>query len=176
MIQEQALKVAITPPVFKVFTWTPIANKLSYKKLVTQYIDVSTTSGTETGIGGVIGFPVYTDKKIVYAKVRDTAGPRAGYFFGSDTFFINYIKANGWASTLSQALRAAYSYTDESEWKVTFTSGSLGYGVYAKNVVGRMIQYASRYNLSLTGIVDSRFKIDIYLLDWPDDISPFEIV
>lgn len=175
MIQEQALKVAITPPVFKVFTGTPIANKLSYKKLVTQYYDVSTTSGTETGIGGAVGLPVYTDKKIVYAKVRDTAGPRAGYFFGSDTFFINYIMANGGTSALSNALRAAYSYTDESEWKVTLT-GTVGYGVYAKNVVGRMIQYASRYNLSLTGIVDSRFKIDIYLLDWPDDISPFEIV
>ena len=64
-------------------SWTKVAEK-SYQ--------ISTTSTTaETVETWATGHSeLWTNEKFIYVRVRDTAGKRSGYFYGTDQFFMVY--------------------------------------------------------------------------------------
>ena len=109
---------------------------------------------------------LWTSDQIVLVKIRDNAGKRDGYFYGSDSFFVNIIKKNGGSSTsVTAGLRYIYKYSSSGYGSYSST-GSTGYGVYADTVYsdGR-IRIRSRYNSTNSSTVNGTFTVSVYLID-----------
>lgn len=144
--------------------------ELIYSGTVTS----STTSTSSALLDTLaVGSQAYTKDKIVYVQIRDNAGPRNGYFYGSDSYFYNYYKANGATSTLTYAMREFLSMTTAGAW-YAYTSGSTtGYGIYPYSITssGNLTIY-HRYNSTYSKTIDGTFTVKVYLLDYPAD-SPF---
>lgn len=148
----------------------PTLSGCSWTKLGETTLVVNTTS-TSAGSAGSLTLPeAWTKAKIIYVRVRDTAGKRAGYFLGSDAFFENYQLANGTTTALTVAARLVHRYNSDN----TYTAYSGAYGVYGYDInsSGRVRIYR-RYNSTYTLTINSTYKVEVYALDYPDGVSPF---
>ena len=144
------------------FPWTKIGEKT---------ISVSTTYKSELRQDTIHIDDIWDDSEIIYVRIRDTAGKRGGYFLGSDTFFINYKAANGDDTELTSVARLIHTYNAYYEQ----VSGN-GYGVYAKSILpsGDLTIY-SRYDASYSRRINGTYKIEVFKLKYPDQLSPFDI-
>lgn len=147
----------------------------SYTKLGETTLNVNTTSTSAASAGTLnLGSSAATASKILYVRIRDTAGKRAGYFYGSDTYFFNYQEANNSISNLGYAARAIHRYSDSSVWSTYIPSTTTGYGVYAYTISGGgTLTIYSRYNSRYSLTINGTYKVEAYLLDTPDGVSPF---
>ena len=137
-----------------------------YTKLAEQDITVNTSSTTATQEGTINAPGAYAAvhdnrNKLLYVRIRDKAGPRNGYFLGSDAFY----------PTESLTARIAYVIKDNGTYSVI----SSQYGVYPDSSVASTdnIKIYSRYSSTSSGIINGVYHIEVYLLDWPDGVSPF---
>lgn len=151
--------------------WTKVAEK-SYA--------VSTTSSTATNIEtwATGHSELWTSDKWLYIRVRDTAGKRNGYFYGSDQFFYNLNPVNETSVTSTTAALRIYTRCNSSGTFVTIANtGSTGYGVYADIIESNgNVRVRSRFNgttSNATLTIDSTYKVEIYLLDMPDGMPLF---
>ena len=154
---------------------TEIANLHGYTKLGETTLTVSTTSTSASSAGTLaLGSSAFEAGKVLYVRVRDTAGKREGHFYGSDSYFFNYQKANGSTSTLTYAARAIHRYATGGTWGTYIGATTTGYGVYAYSISssGSLTIY-KRYNSNYSLTIDGTYKIEAYLLDTPDGVSPF---
>lgn len=143
----------------------------SYTLLKSEEVELNVTSTSNITVATIsCGAQAYTSGKILYIKIRDKAGSRNGYFLGSDSFLLNPFPANG-ATTNANTKGIVWYKTNTSGDYVVY---STSYGVYAYSVnsSGDVVIYG-RYSSSTTETINGTFKIDIYLLDWSDGISPF---
>lgn len=141
----------------------------------------TTTSGSAKTVGTIaIGDSLYTANAIIYVKIRDKAGKRNGFFYGTDTFFVNSYAGKGTSpSLISVRPTILYSFDANGKTKFSptstgyvFTNSSGSYGVYAANITGTGgITIQARYSKN-TGTIDGTYIVDIYLLEWPDNSSP----
>lgn len=147
-----------------------------WTKLGELDVTASTTSTSATSLTSITISGVYTKSKIIYVRIRDKAGPRAGYFLGSDCFFINYQNANGATSALTYASRMIHRYTTSSTYALYPAATTTGYGVYAYdiNTSGRIRIY-TRYNSSYSLTIDGTYHCEVWALDYPDGKSVFDI-
>lgn len=145
----------------------------SWTKLGEKDITTASTSTSNSNVGTIsCGSEAFTKDKIIYVRVRDTAGPRAGYFLGSDSFFININKANNSTTALSLAGRLIHRYSTSSQYAVTSgTYGIYGYSITNAGVVNIYRRYNSTYSLT----IDGTYHVEVYSLDYPDGVSPFDI-
>jgi len=131
-----------------------------YKKLYSGEIQCSTTSESLTNIATILIDGVYTENKIIYAKVRDKAGRRDGYYFGNDCFAIK-----GTAGGI-------FVYRGSSG-SVSINASS--FGIYMRSINNNGdVTIAVRYNSSYSSTIDGTYTIEIYALDWPNDDTPFD--
>lgn len=139
----------------------------TYTKLYETDVECSTTSTSATSVKVMaVGTKVWTNKKLIYVRVRDKAGKRNGYFYGTDNFLpINNLETTPALSGSTQV----YSYNGDKNQR---TSG--GYGVFLYSVAssGNVTMYA-RYNSTNSRKIDGTYHIEVYLLEWADNISPF---
>lgn len=158
-------------------TGTASGGGSSYTLLGSTDITTSYTS-TQAGTAGqlTIGTSAWTKDSIIYVRIRDKAGKRAGHFLGSDSFFINYQKANNSSSALTYAGRLIHRYSTSNQYGLHNCSTTAGYGVYGYdiNTSGRVRIY-QRYNSNYSLTIDGTYHIEVYALDFPDGISPFDI-
>ena len=126
---------------------------------------VSTTSTSQTSVGSIAISPstaVWTTDAIIYVKIRDKAGPRNGYFFGSDNFFMNYNLASGVTNQNVQLCGRLIYYYDSSN---VYKPNTGGYGVYAYQILystGHNIEIYRRYNSNYTKTINGTFKAEVY--------------
>lgn len=149
----------------------------SYKLLASQEYTVNTTQTSNQQVG-YITLPVdeaWTTAKIIYIRVRDKAGKRLGYFYGSDAFFINTNAANGGTAAFTSGGRIAHRYSTSGQWGVYSTGQTTGYGVfgYSINSAGRVYIYR-RYNSNYSLTINGTYVVEVYALDFPDGVSPFD--
>lgn len=149
----------------------------SWTKLGEATYNVNTTSTSAASVGTIqCGSAASTANKIIYVRVRDTAGPRLGYFLGSDTFFINVNKANNSTRTYSTGARIILRYSTSGVYGETTTGTSTGYGVYGQSVSnGGGVAIYRRYNSNNSLTINGTYKVEVYALDWPDGLSPFTL-
>lgn len=142
-----------------------------YKKIYSTEITANVTSTTPVVIT-TLSLPAsaYTSDKIVFVKIRDKSGRREGYLIGTDNIIINERPANGQASKLTALSRAVYKV--DSNNKTTFIFDTYGIYVSALSANGSMDIFG-RYGETRTGTINGTYTIDVYLLDWPNDESPF---
>lgn len=140
-------------------SWTKIGN--------TTELAVNTTS-TSAGSAGTIalGSGHFTKDKIIYVRIRDKEGKRNGYFYGSDTFFINWRNANGSTTALSVVAQEYYRYNNSA-----LTGAAGAYGVYGYSLAtDGTLTIRRRYNSTNTLTINSTYTIDVYELTPPQSL------
>ena len=148
-------------------SWTKVCEK-SY-----QITWTSTTATTEetwaTGHS-----EIWTSNKCLYIRVRDTAGKRSNYFYGSDNFFINAVATGNLNTSTTVSFRHAIRYND-TMYASYATSGTTGYGLYIDSLYsdGRL-RVRKRYNSNYSTTIDGTYKVEVYLLDPPTGEPFFE--
>lgn len=143
-------------------SWTKVA-ETSYQ-IRTTSTQAATVATWATGHS-----ELWTSDKIVYVLVRDTAGKRTGYFYGSDTFFINHGMANRTsASSYANGVRQTICVNTDGDYEAYATSGNNGYGVYPDTLYsdGR-IRIRRKYSVNNSLTINSTYKVEVYLLDPP---------
>lgn len=153
-----------------------LSNSGSYTLLATEEYQVKTTSSGVSQIAYInIGTEGITKDKILYVRIRDKAGKRPGYFLGTDSFYINHRKANGSSTSTNSAGKILLRYSDSNQYGI-YCFGSSGYGVFPGSLEqdGRL-EICSAYDSFYSLKVDGTYKVDVYLLDFPDGVSPFDI-
>ena len=141
----------------------------AYTLLATAEYSVNTTSTTAASAGTIaLGSSVFTSNKILYVKVRDKAGPRSGYFVGTDSYLFNFNKAS--SSNTTVTAKAILTHRRASGGAFTTyvsASGTVGYGVYPYSLdsSGNLIIY-KRYNSTYTPTLNGTYVVEVYLLDY----------
>ena len=144
-----------------------------WTKLGSTELTVNSTDTTAGSAGSItIGSSAVNKSKIIYVRIRDKSGKRKGYFLGSDTFFINYRKANNSTSACSTAARVIHNYSNSGSYGI---SGS-AYGVYGYSITNAgVINIYRRYNSSYSLTINSTYTVEVYSLDYPDGKSVYDI-
>lgn len=142
--------------------WTKVA-ETSYQ-VSTTGTSATTVATWETGHS-----EIWTSAKILYIRVRDTAGKRAGYFYGSDNIIISCLSINGATpSSTSEFIRYYTSVTSDSAYTVRNATGTTGYGVYADTIYPNGdIRIRTRYSSNYSKTVNGTYSVQVYLLDPP---------
>ena len=150
-------------------SWTKVA-ETSYQ------VSTTNTATTDVATWETGHSEIWTSSKWVYIRIRDTAGKRAGYFYGSDQFFMNANPVNESASTSISAAARFYSrYTTYGQFSLFANNGANGYGVYADILYtdGR-VRIRSKYSSASSSTIDGTYKVEVYLLDPPTGAPIFE--
>lgn len=142
-----------------------------WKFITSEDVTVSSTS-TSAATAATIscGSAIATKDKVVWVHIRDKAGARAGYCYGSDAFFMNYNKANGSTSAFAVPAVLCIRYTTSSAF-----AGTAGqYGVYGYSIgnTGSLI-IRRRYNSNYSLTIDGTYSVSVYTLDLPDGLVLF---
>lgn len=150
--------------------WTKVAE--------TSYQVSTTSTSTTTVATWSTGYSeIWDEDKILYIRIRDTAGKRAGYFYGTDTFFMNFSLANSSSSTsaINGAVGNIWRCNTSGNYEQRYSYGTTNYGVYCDQVYsdGR-IRIRKRYNSNYTLTIDGTYKVEVYLLDPAGGIPIFE--
>ncbi len=155
-------------------TGTSSGGGSSYTLLGSKELTVNTTSTSSTAISGGEFSVNRTSNtaKILYIQVRDKAGKRNGYFFGSDTFWYQPV---GGATTNSY--RMCTVIATNSSGKVECTSTSQ-YGIYPSSPPtfsdgSVTVKMYSRYNSNYSRTINGTYVVKVYDLAWPDNVTPF---
>lgn len=128
-------------------------------------LTVNTTSTSAASAGTIsCGSTAADADSIIYVRIRDKEGKRAGYFAGSDAYFMNYNKANGSTSAFAVPAVLCYRYTTSSAWAGTAGQyGVYGYSVSTSGVVTIRRRYNSNYSLT----INSTYSVDVFKLTYP---------
>lgn len=128
----------------------------------------STSTGSVATLN--VGADAFGDH-VVYVKIRDTAGRRKNYFYGSDTYIYSLGALNDLASVTVASAIALISWKGISSTRITLaqpTGSDIYYGVYATSVSSDGVLTLSAYYYSnYSGTIDSTYKVDVYLLPYP---------
>lgn len=144
-------------------SWTKVGE--TWELAVEDYTSTSAVSAGSKSYGSAIS----TKDKIVWVRIRDKAGKRAGYFAGSDSFFINTNKANGSTSNYTTAGRFIHRYTSGNAWGTAIGSyGIYGYSISNAGALTLRKCYNANYSLKIEGT----YLIDVFTLDYPNGYPP----
>ena len=133
-------------------------------------LTVSTTGTSNTNQGDITCSGAYDDADFIWVRIRDKAGKRAGYMYGTDTVFINANKKNGSTSTYSTKMTTVIRYSTSSQWACYIGN----YGLYAYSIsnAGKILIY-SRYNSTNTLTINGTYTIEVYKLTPPTNKTIF---
>ena len=146
----------------------------SYKLLASQEYTANTTSTSATVLGTIsAGSAAWTSDDILYVRIRDKAGKRSGYFYGSDAWVTNINDANGVTTDISAIPKIAYSYNSNT-WYQAFQATASGYGVYLAKVASNgTITISTRYSSTSSRTINGTYLVEVFALKWPDNEKPF---
>ena len=156
--------VTVNVPSSAASSWTKVA-ETSY-----QVSTTSTTAATvDTWATG--HSEILTSDKIVYVRIRDTAGKRAGYFYGIDAWVMNrYPKTPSLSSytSSSELVYQIWRVNSAGEYACRYGYNTTGYGVFPDTIYNNgAIRIRSRYNSSYSLTINGTYKVEVYLLDPP---------
>ena len=143
----------------------------SYSLVTSAEFTVNTSSTSWATVGTIsAGSSVYTSNKLLYIKIRDKAGPRTNYYYGSDIFLANWYPAVESTSQLTVSAVLVYSLNDSGKYGAV----SSNYGICLDKIKSNGdMALRVRYNSSNSHTINGTFKVDVYLLDWPNNQTPF---
>lgn len=141
--------------------------------LSSQTVELSCTNTAWTLLETLnVGTNVFFDG-IVYVKIRDTAGRRVGYFYGSDSYIYNMHYISNPAITVAAVSNnvgwyCSTSTTNLAASRNTYVTEQGYYGLRAiqANADGELTIYG-RYSSSYSKTIDGTYKVDVYLLPYP---------
>ena len=140
----------------------------SWKKIASQEFSVNTTTTSNKSVGNIdLTLSDYDNKNtVLWVHVRDKAGKRNGYFYGTDTIFFHFQLANGNSNSLS--VRPVFLLYANSSGE--YTGAVSAYGVYGYRLYytssSHYVQIYSRYSSSY-GTINGTYVCDVYVLTPP---------
>ena len=149
-------------------SWTKIAEK-------TFSVNTTSTGATTLETWATGDTSIWTSDKWLYIRVRDTAGKRNGYFYGSDQWFLTTDPINQQSGTTNNAgIRKTIKVNSNGTFSIYDSTSTSGYGVwvdmiYANGDLRVRARYSASYSLTLNG----DYKVEVYLLDLPNGALPF---
>jgi len=151
--------VTVNVPSSAASSWTKVA-ETSYQ------VSTTSTSAATVDTWATGHSEIWTSDKIVYIRIRDTAGKRAGYFYGSDNFLVNVIPLFGTTTSTATMVHYAIKCKSDSNYGVIASNGTSGYGVFPDTLYsdGR-IRIRTLYNRNNSLTIDGTYKVEVYLLD-----------
>lgn len=151
-------------------TGTASGGGSSWELMGSKELTISTTSTSNTNQGDITCSGAYTKDAVIWVRIRDKAGAKAGYMFGTDTLFFNANKANSSTSTYSTKITNVIRYSTSSQWGC-YTGN---YGVYGYSIsnAGKILIY-SRYNSNNTLTINGTYVIEVYKLSLPSGKTIF---
>lgn len=156
-------------------TVKPEAPGSSWKLLGKTTITTSSTSTTATNVGTFSIPEAYDGDKVIMVRVRDKAGPRAGYFYGSDSFFMNYQDASGGTSTITYAGRLIHRRTTSNTYSTYVGATTTGYGVYGYSITSAgVVNIYRRYNSNYSLTINGTYIVEVWALDYVPSGTIFE--
>lgn len=144
----------------------------SYELIGSTEVTVSTTSTSATSVLSwrAAGIPASAYPLFFLVRIRDKAGPREGYFYGSDNFY--FSKVAGSATGVRLLLRLS----TDGVWMPYGSNSSTGYGVYINGLnTGTSystVRIYSRYNSTYSGTIDGTYSVEWYRLNSPNNVTP----
>lgn len=141
-----------------------------WELVASKEITVNTTSTSATTIEwwDTEKTSIWTSDKMVYIRIRDKEGKRNGYFYGSDTCFINEIPSFGQSSSQSYGMRTVYRVDSNGKYRTYTTGASTGYGVYVQSIEDTgSIRLMSRFSTTYTLTINGTYTVEVYLLSPP---------
>ena len=152
--------------------YSPVTvNVPSMTLLGSATLTVNTTSTTASSAGTIAcGSGAFTKDDVIFVHIRGQSGKRNGYFYGSDTIFINHQKANGSTTTFS-APAVEYIRVSSSG---AYTTATGSYGVYGYSINSSgTVTIRQRYNSSNTLTINDKFDVYVYKLTLPNNLKLF---
>ena len=148
----------------------------SYEKIFEGDYTVSTSSTSAATIDTITPTKtVWEHAHIVYVRIRDKAGRRAGYFYGSDCFFINNNHGGGTVGSVLNGARFIHKTGTSQPVIMNVYGSTTGYGVYMSEFTSAgKVKISSRYNSTYSGTIDGTYHVEVYLLNYPDGVNPFD--
>lgn len=134
----------------------------SWTLLGTDEFEVSTTSTSIEELGTIeVDKNLFESGTVIWVHIRDKAGQRDGYFYGSDTVFI-------FAQNSASVVGVSFGIIISRGMGSYYSLSSISYGVYSNSIdqTNGQIKIRSRYN-SGYGTIDGTFKVDVYKLTPP---------
>ena len=139
----------------------------SYTLLYSDEVTVNTTSTTSTAVTTLSTGITFEFGETYLVSIRDEAGERNDYFYGSDSYF--YVKSNSFANS---TVLYGTCYWLDSSGNIDFSNTLRGvflYRYYGGNQMGQ-IQINSRYD-STRGTVNGTFTINVYKVTTPEPVT-----
>lgn len=134
-------------------------------------VTTSSTSTTATSVGTITLPKAWTASKVIWVRVRDQAGKRAGYFYGSDCIFLNYRAANGQTNTLTYAGRIIHRVASDGTYAQYPAATTTGYGVYGYSITSAgVVNIYRRYNSNYSLTINGTYDVEVYSLNYPSAI------
>ena len=152
--------------------YSPVTvNVSNWTLLGSTTLTINTTSTSAASAGTVAcGSAAYTKDAVIWVHIRGQSGKRNGYFYGSDTIFINHQKANGSTSAFS-APAVEYIRVSSSG---TYTTATGSYGVYGYSINSSgTVTIRQRYNSTNTLTINDKFDVYVYKLTLPGTLTLF---
>ena len=148
----------------------------AWEKLADKDYEVKNISLIETLLDSInCGSEAFTKDKIIYVRIRDKAGKRNEYFYGSDTFFINTNKANNTTNQFNLGVKGIMYYSTNNGGYRIGINGT-GYGIYASSITSEgYVNISTRYNSTYAREVNGTYNISIYALNLPSGKPLFDI-
>ena len=152
------------------------AQHSQYNLIMSSDNTVSTTStSAASAFTLALGSSAFTKDCIILVQIRDKAGPRTGYFLGSDSYFFNYQKANSTTTTLTYAGRVIHSVNSSGQYYQYPQGTNAGYGLYGYSINSSgTLTVRQRYNASYSFTINGTYNTKVYELDYTlDQGNPF---
>lgn len=143
-------------------------------KLATTEFTVNTTSTSNKSVGNIeLTLSDYNDPQtVLWVHIRDKAGKRNGYYYGSDSIFFHWQLINNNTNSLSTR-PVSLLYVNSTG---SYSGAASAYGVFAYRLYytssSHYVQIYSRYNSSF-GTINGTFKVDVYKLTMPSGMTLF---
>ena len=134
-----------------------------YMKLIAkEEFEVSTSSTSAALIDNMTITENIGKDDILFVHIRDKAGKRSEYFYGSDCIITNYMLAND--NDGKNTSKGTYAYGVNSS--DTYTSANSAYGVFVTGWTPSdgTLAISSRYNSSY-GTIDGTYVVEVYKLN-----------
>lgn len=128
-------------------------------------IELSTTSTSSTSAGTIeLGSQYFSSDIILYVRVRDKVGKRAGYFFGTDAYIENFYPSQSSLSTATYPAVVTYRYTTSN----ALAGYTGGYGLWGYSIGSQgTLTMRKRYHATYTLTVNSTYTVDVYAIAPP---------
>ena len=164
--------MTVNVPSARFFVGVPVLKTSSWHKLAEQENEVSTSSTASLSAFQIdIGASAYNKKQIIWVHIRDKAGKRPGYFYGSDVFFVNYFAENNQTTLLSAPAVVGMRYaTSNNLFGYSSQYGIWGYSINSNGLLTVNKRYSESYSLT----IDGTYVTTVYALDTPDGVNLFD--